>query len=73
MQNKLSRYLCGYRKDYSIFSYASPSIFWQSTLGNDKIGALLMDLSKDFDCLPHYPVKVIKAKIQDKGNPCQMI
>ena len=32
-----------------------------------------MDLSKDFDCLPHYPVKVIKAKIQDKGNPCQMI
>ena len=51
----LSQYLCGYRKGYSTqYALLNMLLRWQSTLNsNGVVGAVLMDLSKAFDCLPH--------------------
>ena len=55
MNNYLSDYLCGYRKDYNA-QYALVAVLekWKSSLEqNGFAGAVLMDLSKAFDCLNH--------------------
>ena len=55
MQNKLSKYLCGFRKGFST-QYALLQLLqvWQKTLSNSgRVGTILMDLSKAFDCLAH--------------------
>ena len=51
----LSQYLCGFRKGYSS-QYALLNMIneWQKSLNsNGIVGAILMDLSKAFDVLPH--------------------
>ena len=55
MEGKLSKFLCGFRKKYST-QHALFNLMqnWQKCLeGRGKIGAVLMDLSKAYDCLPH--------------------
>ena len=51
----LSKYLCGFRKGYSCqYSLLNMLRKWEKSLSNsDIVGAVLMDLSKAFDCLPH--------------------
>ena len=51
----LSKYLCGFRKGFSTqHSILHMLRKWQSHLDTSGIiGAILMDLSKAFDCLPH--------------------
>ena len=51
----LSKYLCGFRRGYSCqYALLNMLLQWQKSLSNsDKVGAILMDLSKAFDCLPH--------------------
>ena len=54
-ENKLSKFLCGFRKCHST-QHALANLLqkWQKTLDNSGIvGAVLMDLSKAFDCLSH--------------------
>ena len=66
MQTKLSQYLCGFRKGYST-QYARFHIVhnWQKSLAKSgKIGTILMDLSKAFDCLPH---DLLIAKLEAYG------
>ena len=55
MKTHLSDYLCGYRKWYSA-QHALVAMIekWKSSLDkNGYAGAVLMDLSKAFDCLNH--------------------
>ena len=55
MKDRLSRLLCGFRAKYS----TQHALFrmlqkWQASLDSSgKVGAILMDLSKAFDSLPH--------------------
>ena len=51
----LSKYLCGFCRGYSCqYALLNMLLQWQKSLSNsDKVGAILMDLSKAFDCLPH--------------------
>ena len=66
MQNKLSKYLCGFRKGFST-QYALLHLLqsWQQALANSgKVGTILMDLSKAFDCLPH---DLLIAKLEAYG------
>ena len=54
-EHKFSKYLCGFRKHHST-QHALMKLLqkWQSCLDSrGKIGTILMDLSKAFDCLPH--------------------
>ena len=55
VNNFLSKLLCGFRKGYSCqYSLLNMIRKWQATLNTSGIvGAVLMDLSKAFDCLPH--------------------
>ena len=51
----LSKFLCGFRKGYNP-QYAILNMLrdWQKSLNTSgRVGAVLMDLSKAFDCLPH--------------------
>ena len=50
-----SRYQCGFRKGYSAQQCLLAMIEkWKKTVDNgDVFGALLTDLSKTFDCIPH--------------------
>ena len=66
MEKKLSKYLCGFRKGYNT-QYALLNMLrnWQKCLSNKgKVGAILMDLSKAFDCLPH---DLLIAKLKAYG------
>ena len=66
MQPKLSKHLCGFRKSHGV-QHALLNMIrnWQKCLNNsEKIGAVLMDLSKAFDCLPH---DLLIAKLQAYG------
>ena len=61
-----SKYLCGFRKGYST-QHALINLLhdWQTCLKNSgKVGAVLMDLSKAYDCLPH---DVLIAKMEAYG------
>ena len=51
----LSRYQCGFRRGFSVLTTVLPMIEkWRESLDSlDSLGALLTDLSKAFDCLPH--------------------
>ena len=51
----LSKYKCGFRKGYSVINALLPMIEkWRKSLDAGRVfGALLTDLSKAFDCLPH--------------------
>ena len=55
LESFFSTKLCGFRKQYSTQSALLNMLRkWQTSLSNsEKIGAILMDLSKAFDCLPH--------------------
>ena len=66
MNIKLSKHLCGFRKGYSTqHSLLHLLNKWQKCLHNrGKIGAILMDLSKAFDCLPH---DLLIAKLKAYG------
>ena len=55
MIDKLSPYLCGFRKGYSTQYCLAVMLerFKKAIDKKDKFGALLTDLSKAFDCLNH--------------------
>ena len=61
-----SKYLCGFRKNYSTESALLNMIRnWQNAISkSSKVGAILMDLSKAFDCLPH---DLLVAKLHAYG------
>ena len=66
LDQKLSKFLCGFRKQYST-QHALVNLIqnWQRALdSSDKVGAVLMDLSKAFDCLPH---DLLIAKLEAYG------
>ena len=61
-----SNYLCGFRKGYNTqYSLLNMLIKWQKCLDNSGVvGAILMDLSKAFDCLSH---ELLIAKLEAYG------
>ena len=66
MENRLSPYLCGFRKGYST-QYCLMAMLerFRKVLDNkQKFGALLTDLSKAFDCLNH---ELLIAKLAAYG------
>ena len=55
LDSRFSKYLCGFRKGHNP-SYAILNMTrkWYACLNTSgRVGAILMDLSKAFDCLPH--------------------
>ena len=66
MDNKLSPYLCGFRKGYSTQYCLLVMLerFKKALDNKNKFGALLTDLSKAFDCLNH---ELIIAKLEAYG------
>ena len=66
MDNKLSPYLCGFRKGYSTQCCFLVMLerFKKALDNKNKFGALLTDLSKAFDCLNH---ELIIAKLEAFG------
>ena len=66
MENFLSKFQCGFRKGYSTQQCVIALIEkWKSATDKRKsFGALLTDLSKIFDCLPH---ELLIAKLHGYG------
>ena len=62
----LSKFLCGFRKGYNTqYSLLNMIRKWRTSLNTSGIvGAVLMDLSKAFDCLPH---DLLIAKLKAYG------
>ena len=70
MQNKLSEYLCGFRKGYNT-QYALIKLLedWRKHLDNKQIvGVIACDLSKAFDTLPH-DLLIAKLEAYGFGKP----
>ena len=66
MENYFSKFQCGFRKGYSMQQCLIALIGkWKSATDKGKsFGALLTDLSKAFDCLPH---ELLIAKLHAYG------
>ena len=62
----LSPYLCGFRKGYNAQHalLRLKNILNQSLDRNEKVGLIMMDLSKAFDCIPH---ELLIAKLNAYG------
>ena len=61
-----TKYQCGFRRGYNA-QHCLISLIekWKKSVGNGAdVGALLTDLLKDFDCLPH---KLLIAKLDAYG------
>ena len=65
MENYFWKFQCGFRKGYSTHCHIVLIETWKSATDKGKsFGALLTDLSKAFDCLPH---KLLIAKLHAYG------
>ena len=65
-ENKFSKVLCGFRAKHNT-QHALVTLLqkWKACLDNSgKVGTILMDLSKAFDCLPH---ELLIAKLEAYG------
>ena len=72
VENKISEYLCGFRKGYNTQHVLIRLIdkLNKSLDKKEKIGILMMDLSKAFDCISH---DLLVAKLSDyKFDKCSL-
>jgi hypothetical protein len=55
-ENILNPYLCAFRRGHGCQTTLLRllEVWWNALENNQYVAAVLMDLSKAFDCLPHY-------------------